>query len=523
MSCGAGLRDLLRAGWIRAPAVPGTARWPAMGTPARAAGDRDSETRTPSATARALEVRHIGAASSHNAGLGASRPPREMFAARVGGPLWAAWAAGRCDAGASGGAEPCAGLRAPHRAAWRERGGSRALSGKAEDARHGEEALYEKKTQVEHVLHRPDVYVGSMEATERQMLVYDLKAREVAFRSVSYVPGLLKIFDEILVNAADNKMRDPSMDRIEVTIDEKKKSVSVWNNGKGIPVIKHSLYEDVYVPELVMGNLLAGSNFDDSKKRLGGGRHGYGAKLTNIFSTAFSVETADSARRLVYKQTWRDNMSVCEPAIITPMDSAATDYTRVTFCVDLKRFSKKAARLDKDIVALWARRVLDVAGCCPGVKCVLNGKLVRVKGMADLAQKYLAAIDATSSNRAQSDVEPAPEGTALDAGPGTDIGTGIVELSDPLGRWKVAVAAGRGGAGGSSSAASVSYVNSIWTPRGGTHLKHVMDQVVEAVLSHVQKVHRDLDVTERQVRSQLWVCVSALIENPSFDSQVCLS
>ena len=53
----------------------------------------------------------------------------------------------------------------------------------------------------------------------------------------------------------------------------------------------------MYVPELVMGNLLAGSNFDDSQKRLGGGRHGYGAKLTNIFSTAFTVETAEYVYR----------------------------------------------------------------------------------------------------------------------------------------------------------------------------------------------------------------------------------
>jgi DNA topoisomerase-2 len=190
---------------------------------------------------------------------------------------------------------------------------------------------YQKKTPVEHILHRPDVYVGSMEATECEMLVYDMESKKVEFRSVNYVPGLLKLFDEILVNAADNKIRDPSMDRIEVTIKEHTNTVSIWNNGKGIPVIKHAQYEEMYVPELIMGNLLAGSNFDDTQKRLGGGRHGYGAKLTNIFSTAFTVETADSVRKLLYKQTWRNNMSVCEQAEISPMGPGSTDYTRVTF------------------------------------------------------------------------------------------------------------------------------------------------------------------------------------------------
>ena len=38
-------------------------------------------------------------------------------------------------------------------------------------------------------------------------------------KDIEYVPGLYKIFDEILVNAADNKVRDPKMDKVEVTID----------------------------------------------------------------------------------------------------------------------------------------------------------------------------------------------------------------------------------------------------------------------------------------------------------------
>ena len=77
-------------------------------------------------------------------------------------------------------------------------------------------------------------------------------------------------------------------------------------------------------------------------------------------------------------QTWRDNMSVREPAAITPLAAGTMDYTRVTFSVDIARFSKQTKKLNKDIVALWARRVLDVAGCNPGIKCFLNGRLVKV-------------------------------------------------------------------------------------------------------------------------------------------------
>lgn len=70
------------------------------------------------------------------------------------------------------------------------------------------------------------------------------------------MPGFFKIFDEILVNAADNKINDPTMDTIKVNIDREKNSISVWNNGKGIPVEMHSK-EGIMIPELIFGNLCA--------------------------------------------------------------------------------------------------------------------------------------------------------------------------------------------------------------------------------------------------------------------------
>ena len=94
---------------------------------------------------------------------------------------------------------------------------------------------------------------------------------------------------------------------------------------------------DCYVPELVFGQLLTGSNFDDSRAEVTGGRHGYGAKLTNIFSHEFTVETLDSQAGLLYKQSWRNNMGSCDPPEIVPVEPGTHDYTRVTFKPDLKR------------------------------------------------------------------------------------------------------------------------------------------------------------------------------------------
>ena len=84
------------------------------------------------------------------------------------------------------------------------------------------EDIYQKKTQLEHILLRPDTYIGSTEKQAQQLWVHDGAA--LACRQITYAPGLFKIFDEILVNAADNKVRDPSMDAIKVTIDQVSRS-----------------------------------------------------------------------------------------------------------------------------------------------------------------------------------------------------------------------------------------------------------------------------------------------------------
>ena len=80
------------------------------------------------------------------------------------------------------------------------------------------EDIYQKKTQLEHILLRPDTYIGSTEAQQQKLWVHD--GEQLVLQDIEYVPGLYKIFDEILVNAADNKVRDPKMDTLRVDIDQ---------------------------------------------------------------------------------------------------------------------------------------------------------------------------------------------------------------------------------------------------------------------------------------------------------------
>ena len=82
------------------------------------------------------------------------------------------------------------------------------------------------------------------------------------------------------------------MDTLKISIDLEENTISVYNNGRGIPIDIHER-EQIYVPELIFGHLLSSSNYDDDENKLTGGRNGYGAKLANIYSHEFTVETAD--------------------------------------------------------------------------------------------------------------------------------------------------------------------------------------------------------------------------------------
>lgn len=89
----------------------------------------------------------------------------------------------------------------------------------------------------------------------------------------------------------------------------------VENTGKGIPIVIHKEHK-LYVPELIFGHLLTSSNFDDSISKVTGGRNGYGAKLANIFSKYFKLETVDKGKK--FTMIWENNMSKHSDAEIAP-------------------------------------------------------------------------------------------------------------------------------------------------------------------------------------------------------------
>lgn len=339
------------------------------------------------------------------------------------------------------------------------------------------EETYQKKTPKEHILLRPDTYIGAIDKDAQQMYVWDDEKKKIICRSISYVPGLYKIFDEILVNAADNKMRDQKMNILRVDISKELNQISIFNNGSGIPVQVHAK-ENVYVPELIFGHLLTGSNYDDNEKKITGGRNGYGAKLCNIFSTEFTVETADRSIKKKYYQRFTENMDNIEKPIIERY--TGEEFTKITFKPDLKRF--KMTELDSDIISLLKKRVYDMCGTLKNVNVYLNGELLPVKNFKEYIKLYL-------HNEEQ-------------------IVHSIVSE-----RWEVGFAVSE------DQFSQVSFVNSISTSKGGTHVNHVMDQLIDPITEAIKKKDKSLDVKPIHIKNNMFIFINCLIENPAFDSQ----
>jgi DNA topoisomerase-2 len=339
---------------------------------------------------------------------------------------------------------------------------------------------YQRKTQHEHILLRPDSYIGSVEITEKELWVKEPENTKMKKKTIAYVPGLYKIFDEILVNAADNYKRDNKTNVIKVEINKETGFLSVFNNGMGIPVEIHE-EEKIYIPEMIFGELLTGSNFDDNEQKVTGGRNGFGAKLTNIYSKTFWVEVADPYTKKILKVTWKNNMTEKLKLEFSEYKKKEA-FTKVSFFPDYKRFNLK--NITDDIYELFSKRVYDIAGSLNGkVKVFLNDEYIPIKSFEDYVNMYLSDDENTMKLNFKSD------------------------------RWNIVLS----NSGGSFE--HISFVNSINTIRGGAHVNYIIDQIVEKVSAEIKKRKPKLTIKNPIIKNNLYLFVNCLINNPVFDSQ----
>ena len=334
----------------------------------------------------------------------------------------------------------------------------------------------QKLTHIEHILKRPDSYVGPVELGTEPYWI--LNGEKFSKKNLKYSPALLKIFDEILVNAIDrNSLHPKQVSSISVSIDKDMGSVTIENNGPlgGISVRMHEK-EGLWNPELVFGHLLTSTNYDDTQKRIVGGRNGYGAKLANIYSTDFSVIIKDHETKQTYTQKWSKNMTVCDPPKIKK-HSGATSSVSITFTPEWKRFGM--SKMDDTIYSIFQKRVWD-ANICTTQNCK-----VKFNG----------------------DVLPKQNFEAY-----TKMHEGVNEVSSYTGdRWSVCVGPSENGM------EQVSFVNGICTTKGGSHVDHVAAFIANGIIDEMAK---KIKLKPQQVKNAFNIFVKATIENPNFSSQV---
>ena len=376
---------------------------------------------------------------------------------------------------------------------------------------------YKKYTQREHVLERHGMYIGSVDLLKEHKWIYNQEIEKMEYKSVTVSPGFVKIFDEILVNALDHKVRcsvNKDFEHVKhISVILTPEKISIRNDGEGISVELHP--EGMYIPEMIYGHLLTSSNIDkDGEERIVGGLNGIGSKATNIFSTEFNLEVVDSKNEKKYKQTWKTNMSICEKPSITK--SSVKSYTEVSYIPDLIRFNCKEEKIPVEWLDVLATRVIDAAACA-GKECKvsLNGKIISSNNFQKYIELYLKEGD---------DSTVSSDGVEAAGGAG-DKPVKIPKLSKKIvyeqsgERWEIgAILTSDLHGEASPENRHISFVNGIRTIKGGKHVDYVSNKVLTLFIDYAKKKAK-MDLSVGMLKDSLVWFVNATIVNPSFDSQ----
>jgi DNA topoisomerase-2 len=376
-------------------------------------------------------------------------------------------------------------------------------------------AKYQKMTDREHILRKPDTYIGTIEPTEMMEYVMDAAPPPSAAsdavegggpmltrRNITYIPGLYKLFDEGMVNMRDHVVRQAQaiadgkpdalpVSTLEVEIDPADGTIHMTNDGNGIDVAQHPEHK-LWIPEMIFGHLRTSTNYDENKKeKIVGGKNGFGFKLVLIWSVWGRVETVDHVRGLKYVQEFKNNLSEITPPIVTK--SKVKPYTRVSFRPDYARFGLASNNLTADMTALFLKRTYDIAAVTDKtVKVKYNGALVPVRHFQQYVDLYIGAK----------------------GGSGADGGGSVKRIyENPDPRWEYVVCLTT-----TDEFAHISFVNGIYTPRGGKHVDYITNQIVRK-LAEVIKKKKKVDVKPNTIKEQLMLFLRCDIENPSFSSQ----
>lgn len=336
--------------------------------------------------------------------------------------------------------------------------------------------------QREHVLLRPDLWIGSVKNKKEDFYAAEIIQEEIKIKVIengTINPGLYRIFVEIISNVIDNYFRSEKgptpTTSVKVDVNQETGEITVWNDGNTILIEKEEK-TGLYNPEVAFGRLLSGSNFDDSEQRTTSGRNGVGAVVANIFSKVFSVKTYDPVSSNEYSQVWKNNMlEKSEPKVKMSKSANKKGFTEVSFLPDYEKFGVSC--LSQDMYQLFLKTVIDMT-MITSVKVLWNGLKIPAKTLKEYVHLY-ANQEMISIKTEDSDV--------------------VFMASNS---WN-----------------QVSFVNGICTNEGGIHVDTWSDAFLRPVLEKINSVKKGTALGIKDIRPFFRIFMNCKLVNPSFTSQ----
>lgn len=329
---------------------------------------------------------------------------------------------------------------------------------------------YRKLTVIEHILKRPARFIGTMSQIEVDSYLIDENGK-VTEKTVKFSPAFLKLFDELITNSADfaKKPEGSHLNRIDVNVSRITGTITVKDNG-GIPVVLHPEYQQ-WLPDMLLGELRSGSNFDDEKESEAAGQNGEGGSLAGVFSTRFILNTADGKKQ--FTRSYLNNFADRDDITIT--DGVKSKFTEIVYTPDYDRFG--FTLVENNNYDMLLRRAWEVAACNPKIKVFFNFKHLKI----DVFKDFVQLFDKTA-------------------------------VYQELPKWQVGVSVSKDGF------KHISFINTTQTTDGGTHVEHVVEQIVASVRTYVEKKTKQ-DVKPNDIRQHLKVFINCAIDKPRYNSQ----
>ena len=344
------------------------------------------------------------------------------------------------------------------------------------------EEKYQELSEVQHILARPGMWVGSIKSEEKDSFVYNSNIGKFEMKIINYIPAMLKVVDEVISNSCDEFRRKDNMGLTElyVKIDKDNGEIIVRDNG-GIPIVKHK-EAGVYVPEFIFGRLRTSSNYDDTEDRNVIGTNGVGSALCNVFSTYFEIESADGKNE--FHRSWSNNMETLNNDLKISKCSKKTHYTQTRFILDFSRFDTELKTFDNDFINIIHKRCIDAAAANPGLKVIFNC------GEEDIEwkfKKFDEYIDLYSNILNTTDKIPFE--------------------NDLCTAWIFP-----------DSSVDIGFVNGAECSKG-THMRALRNEINQTIVDFITKKDKIKDLTTRGVDNKYSIFMNINVSNPSYDSQ----